>query len=212
MSAKPSKIIVDGDQSLFSYQNGSFAIQDKKLCQLIFHLHRKFQAQFIIVTLQPNIRLIEYYLKKILLEVSFEVIYLPALNDAPEQKTNIAQFETHPIGPPPPGYSFLFDHTKPPLEGWENHVANLEKRLLKTGDFYLESTPESAEVKRLAEKVELLRIKSGIKAYSKRPRSSPNFFDKLKEEESDISRSNSSPLKPKNLHPPPVERSPPRII
>lgn len=211
MSAEPSKIIVNGDQSLFSYQNGSFAIQDKKLCQLICHLHQKFQAQFIIATLQPNIRFIKHHLKKILPQGSFQVIYVPALSDAPQPKANTAQFERHPIGPPPPGYSFLFDHTKPPPEGWKNHLVNLEKRLLKTGDFYLKNIPKSVEAAKLPEKLEPLEVKRIAKPDRERPRSLPNFFGKLKQEESGIPYRNSSPLKRKDLHSPPVERSPPRI-
>jgi hypothetical protein len=110
---------------------------DKALEEKMIALYYNLQTPLIIVTAHPYKHLITDYLNHTLPQGSFTVIYAPPLKPIEKAMSTIEVFTimSHTESPPP-GYSLIINSTRPePEGGWQSYAAELEQRLLETGDF-----------------------------------------------------------------------------
>ena len=147
MASDESHIIVDCEESLFSYQlclahyplftYTKLHVKSKKdssLSTVLNKLSENPNVSITIVTACPYPQLIEKYLRQnILTKTSFSVLYaphLPVYSNAAVISQNRKINMTPASTSPPPGYTLIYNHTLPPPKvGWENHAKILWQRL-----------------------------------------------------------------------------------
>jgi hypothetical protein len=166
MASKESHILVDCEESLLSYELCLTHYQlfthtklnvksekDSSLPTILNKLSENPNVSITIVTACPYPQLIEKYLKQnILAKIPFLVLYVPNLpvyssEEVVSQNRKITMIPAS--ASPPPGYTFIYNHTLPPPKiGWENYAKILWQRLQNIHFFSDMSIVENADLKR----------------------------------------------------------------
>lgn len=177
----PDTLIKSNDRK-YLRPDALIELKDKALRQKIIELYAKLGEPIIIVTANPHVNFITECLHYFLPQECFTVKYAPPLDNIKEPMSNKITPLTITLNTelPPPEYSLIFNPTQPiPEGGWENYAAELELRLLKTGDYCdLREEKEQRELKEKSVTVTSI-IQENRLIYSGEERSlSPNFFKK----------------------------------